>query len=505
MGGGDLDPRFYPSLFFYLCFLGDVIYVLGLYLFEKIQHLRQAWDLYLADPTAFYMIGRGLNAVLGALSIPLLYVAVRNTLKDKMAASLAALFLAVSFLHVEYSQYALLDVPLTFFVLASFFFAQRALESGALLQFAWTGLFCGLATSTKYNGLATLLWGFLASFLAPWRWKTAGRQQAVLFAAFLGGFTLGTPYWLFKIDTFVKKASFMWTVYKAGGVGELGYDVQWNWLHYLGTVLPYGVGWPMLAMGFLGLTALILSRKPAALLLAVFALAYFCVAGASSLRAARYMLPLLPFLFAAAAYLICSWSRRLCSSNRIQQRFCVLILSAVVLTPNLISLTSYLRLKTQADTRTQALHWIRENVPAGSKVLQSFFGITFVPKNEKFDLDRLDSALFDTRLFYKSSLKPLAEYRKAGYRYLMMDEWQMGLVRGSSQESPVFRENLQKYEQFLRELESTATLLVEFSPYRDPKGERMEQSEYDWENVQLPARRMGGMKSLGPTLRVYKL
>ncbi len=314
MPGSHFNPHFYPALFFYLCFFMEASYILGAHAAGKLASFSQAWTVFLNDPSIFYILGRSISAVLGALTIPLTYV-VGEKMFAKQTGFIGALFITVCFMHVQYSQIAYLDVTLTFFMLLSFFFSLRALEEGRLRDFALAGLMGGLAVSTKYNGLPVLMWAPLACIFLSQKNKEnlfSGQQIQRLFfftGFFMLGFTLGTPFWIIDLFTFAKKVASCWSYYKTGGKGQLGSDGQWNWFYYLGVVFPGALGWPLTVLAIFGMLFLIIKFEAKNLFFAAFPVLYVLVSGSSSIRAARYMIPLLPFFCIAASFLIFSISR----------------------------------------------------------------------------------------------------------------------------------------------------------------------------------------------------
>ena len=98
MGSGDLNPhRFqHPSLYFYICFFADVIFILWNLLTGVFKTLQDAWVLYRTNPTAYYLVGRIMTATFGALTIPLTY-RIGEKIFSRQTGLLAAFFLTFSF------------------------------------------------------------------------------------------------------------------------------------------------------------------------------------------------------------------------------------------------------------------------------------------------------------------------------------------------------------------------------------------------------------------------
>jgi len=108
------------------------------------------------DPASFpaglrplYEQGRMTTAVLGTLTVLLLYLALRR--ESRRVAAVAAALLAVCPLHVMHRSYATVDVPATFFITAAFLLALRGAARPHPVMGGLTGLAVGLAAATKYN------------------------------------------------------------------------------------------------------------------------------------------------------------------------------------------------------------------------------------------------------------------------------------------------------------------------------------------------------------------
>ena len=112
--------------------------------------------------------GWRISAVLtGIITVALLYALARRLLRSTLGATITAGLLAIDFLHVVQSRLAMLDVFLTFFVVAGFLFlvvdGQRAEppRSGSfdILSRRWllaAGIAAGAAVATKWVGLLAL-------------------------------------------------------------------------------------------------------------------------------------------------------------------------------------------------------------------------------------------------------------------------------------------------------------------------------------------------------------
>lgn len=504
MGGGDFNPHqfVHPTFFFYLCFAADCLYTLWGLATGLFDRAGDAWRLYKNDPTVFYLIGRLWSVFFGTLTIPLVYFTGKRIFNATVG-FWAALFVAFSLLHVQYSQIAYLDVPLTFFILLSFFLAYLGFENGRVRYFVLSGIAGGLATSVKYNGLSTVLFGPVASLLLLIRGQNrvkAGSFLKVNFLFFIFlilGFTLGTPYWPFDFYTFKIDVLNAFLTYDAGGAGQLGYDGGRNWLYYVSNPLHYGLNPAIEWAAIAGFCVLLWQRTRKDWLFTVYPLVYFAVIGLTEIRGVRYAIPLIPFMGLSAAYVI-DFIANQSRAGRVGTRALLVGVAGFFLVlPSVRADWQYARLKSVPDTRAIAADWIRNHIPKQSGILVSSY--LFLPDlTGSFRVRPLDSTLFDSRLFHVSSLKDLDQYRKEGWDYLVLDEWHQGIVLEGADRSK-YREQFQKYEALAGDLKKSAQLIETFSPYRQGSG------KFNMENIDLPSRAIGNFRSMGPTVWIYKL
>lgn len=165
IAAGDPNPHFfnYPSLHLYLLAFLDGLWYLSARVLGLFSGRADLEQLVLTDPSPLYLLARSLTAVLGTVSIGLVYLIGRR-LADNRVGILAAGFLAVAFLHVRDSHFATVDVPATFHLLIAWSLLLRYVSGGQRTVLAGAAAFFGLAASTKYN--LGLFVG--AALVAPW-------------------------------------------------------------------------------------------------------------------------------------------------------------------------------------------------------------------------------------------------------------------------------------------------------------------------------------------------
>ncbi len=129
---GTLNPHnfLYPTFYFYVLFAWVGVYLAWVWLSGRVASIGALQQLYFTDPTGIYTAGRALGVAAGTATILGLYrLAARLT--DRRTAIAAAIFLAVSPLHVRDSHYVKHDVPATLAVVLAYLAMTRIWPSRA--------------------------------------------------------------------------------------------------------------------------------------------------------------------------------------------------------------------------------------------------------------------------------------------------------------------------------------------------------------------------------------
>lgn len=495
-------PQFaHPHLFIYFVFCLYAFYTLAGLLLGIFNVPGDAWKLFLNDPTVFYVIGRMASVVFGSLTLWVTFLMGRRVFNEK-AGLLGAFFLAFSLMHVQWSQLAYSDAPLVFFMAWASFLSFLASERGASRYFLLSGLAAGLATSTKYHGLVTLLLGPLSSLIFQFSQERKVsvlsflRNNSLFFLFFILGFTIGTPFWILDFEKFKQGLLWDFYFYKPLGAGQLGYEGNWNWAYYLLGPLMSGLGPSVGIFGILGFVVLGFQLKTRQLSFFLFPLIYFFALGALKIRVAKYALPLFPFLALSAGFLV-TWVTSKLIRGEGKGYVTALVLSGLVLAfPGFLTTIHYLHLKMLPDTREQTLKWVSQNISPENQILQTAYA--FLPDLASGPRIRpLDKTIFDTSKQHPVSLKSLEEYRKEGIDYLVLDGWHLGMVEQGGRNRG-YGEALRRYHDFTKEVNVSTDLAASFSPYREGFGFQME-------HVEIPSRSLWTLKGLGPPIRIYKL
>lgn len=289
---GELNPGFfnYGSLYLYLVGLPAVALGLVPDFADFPRGLRP-----------LYLEARLITALLGAATVPLLYLALRR--EHSSMALLSSGLLAVCPLHVVNSHYATVDVPATFFLALAFLLAVRGARRPNAVSGMFAGLAVGLAAATKYNAALFLVPAVLAPLVVR---REGGSLAAWCASVPIGaaiGFLAGNPYvWA---EEFKEGIRFELSHARRGGT--LAFEETGSgWVYHLLRGLPVGLGFPLLLACAAGVVAALARPSGAARLSLLWIVVYLLVIGFGRERFIRYLVPLTPFLCLLAAWGVCS-------------------------------------------------------------------------------------------------------------------------------------------------------------------------------------------------------
>jgi hypothetical protein len=376
---GDLRPPFFewPTLFTYTAALLYVIYFLLAKPFGGHATLEAFAESRRQSIAPFLYITRSLSVMMGVLTVWWVYKICRR-LFDETIAIVAALFLALAFLHVRDSHFGVTDVAMTGLVVLAVLAILRWRETGNALHTAIAGLIAGLAGSTKYNGLgaglpfAVALAQRAVDDVRARSAVVAGRHLAlgslVFGAAAAIGFFGASPFILIDWPRFVDSVSGV-----ASHVAEgHGVSMGRGWLYYASVVLPAAIGWPMFAAGIAGMLTLFVRRSRDAAVLFAFPIAYYLVAGRGYTEFARYIIPVLPFLCIAAAWLIVTGVRVLARDARPATRGALITAASfAIVAPTAAKTLAFDRLLATTDNRIVVARAVIDIVSSDHSFYQS--------------------------------------------------------------------------------------------------------------------------------------
>jgi hypothetical protein len=421
--GFDLNPHWfrYPGLTIDLQLLGQGILYLLLRATGAVHSTLDYRVLQQLDKTPFYLMGRFLTALLGALTVvPVFHLARRAA--GRGAAVAAALLVAVSPALIAKSQLIEVDVPLTLFVAWGLVAALHLADALTRRRAITAGVAVGLAAAAKYPGIVLIVPCLLAIALgARTSPPAAGRpgrgtrrwDAPIAWPAAIGVGALALLATLFVTSPFLfldsRSALADLAVEREHmRLGHFGSDLGSTWLTYARDWCTTVAGWPVALASLGGLVLFFaMRRRPWALVAGSFLLAYAALVSSFAMKADRYLLPLLPAAFVFA----CASAAELCGrvaspapreparrpeapaagvrgrGPRGREGLAMAAASTLLALPALAGLPAHFA-SLRPDTRTLAREWFEANVPPGAFVASEPYGPPLLSPLELQAIDR---------------------------------------------------------------------------------------------------------------------
>ncbi|MGB2958273.1 MAG: glycosyltransferase family 39 protein, partial [Bacteroidota bacterium] len=440
--GWDFNPHFfnYPALTFYLHFLlQGTVYVMGKLagLYPDLESFRIAFE---TDPVPLILGSRMLGVAFDTGTIVLTALIARRLLGES-GGVLVALFMAITPLHVELSQQIAVDVPLTFFVMLSIYCAYRVFDTGLRRWYLVTGFVIGMAAACKYTG-ALLLPALAAAHLLR---QGSGKERfrALVDPLFLSAVALSglvflglNPHIIASSELFLADFRFEREHMSLGHFGVP--DDSAAAFFYLFEVLPGALGWVFPLFGLLAIFFILKGKKAEWIPLLAPVGSFLLLLFLWTMRAERYLLPVLPGLVLLSAAGITGLWETLAgpSAGPVRQRVLAGAASVallVVMVQPVLSLLGYHRGLEYPDSRQLAKTWIMEHVESSSIVAMAPLGIRLPAPYITFPIP-----------FTAVSFDHLAPFYDARW-YVDLD-----LVIGSDYDRGRYAEEPEKYRDFLQ-------------------------------------------------------
>jgi len=509
LGEGLIGRQPNPTGFSNVLFAEYGVYFIASRIRGRLASAAEAGRFWRADPTAFHiLLGRLTSALLGTLSVLVAYWLGKEA-GGRGTGQLAALFLAVAFLHVRDSHYVTPGITAAFLtslgVLCSVLAMRIRMYSSATSErrsgsgrsgrryLVLAAAAAGYAIATKWSVWPVII--PLGVAVSHGLWLQGHREArsrvaylALAVGSFGGGFLAGGFQLVLKPVTYFKYALLEWEAGKGGGFWIWQIDTVPGWLFYV-KVLYYGLGGVLLGLASVGflrrLVKAITRGDRMSILLLSFPLFYYASMGSTRHYFARYALPLLPFgaVFGAEALLVVSaWVRR--RRVRWGRRLAMALAIAAIAQPLAWTIRHDVVL-TRQDTRTLAKEWIEANIPAGAKIATDWPVYEPPLSREMYEVN--------TRGGEGLSGRPLAWYREQDFDYLIASSF-------------IYRISLLDKVQdarrraFYAALDEELELVQQFSP-----GEGNVEPPFVFDEVYGPWISLWHRERPGPVLKIYRV
>lgn len=348
------------------------LFVLISYLAIPTTQLPEAVDS-LIWRNYYWYLGRFASAAAGILTVAAVYALTMRLYAQKRVAYLAALSVAVCFIHVRESHAAVNDAMLSLTIVLALYSAAGLLRDKGFSQYVRTGVAIGIATATKYLGIfaaAFLILAHLFNTSAPlltWRQKLFSIRLYVGLIAIPVTFIILTPLVVGSWDEMLRRVSGL-AEYGRSGYHHYILDAHGGWLFYL-KVLGWGMGWLLLPLSLLVLCFSLVRRRPQDLLLGMPSVIYYAIMASQKMFFARFILPIVPFLLIITSAWLVRWVDGLNSSRFSKySRVSLGTIAAILLFQPCITSLWFDILLMRPDTRLLAVEWLTEFVPQGSAI-----------------------------------------------------------------------------------------------------------------------------------------
>jgi hypothetical protein len=413
MKTGDFNPHFFDYPGFYIhaqLATACVRFIAGA--------SRGQWrSLDQVDPSDFYLWGRALTALLGTLTVFIVYLI--GLRWGGRHAALAAGLMAVMPLHVRESHYVLTDVPATFFVALTMLLSLRANERTRTLAFAAAGAAAGLAAATKYPGALALVMPLIAVWMTPGVQPSRIVALVAILGAALTAFLLAAPYTVLDLPAFLNGYARLAGHYTGPGPGEA------PWITYF-KHLRNAIGWPALLLLLTGVVMGVVRavRGPGRVrwtLAIVFPLLFYYFISGQTLVFGRYLMPLVPFVSVLAAVGTVSGVSLLRRFDipRTPRTAAIAALTAAALVPPAVQSVGFVAMLGRTGTIEQAYTWIVSNVPKGSSIVIETQALQLKP--EAYAARNVTRLVMDYR-----GPGDYEEYVRAGITYVVASSQRYG-------------------------------------------------------------------------------
>lgn len=342
---------------------------LPIYLTKITSSVAALGDPQAASYDGLILQGRYVSAVIGALTV-LVLILLGSRLYDRSVGLLAGLLLAACVLHIQYSRFLAVDVPLTFFVLLALYALVGVSREGRATQFMLAGMCIGFATATKFSAMPLFVplgVAALHRYVVERRFLSVASRCALAVVVAVAAFALAQPYALIDFKTFYHDVFEQSTMVRTAGL----YPYTTQYMHtpkYVYDVTQL-VLWGMApALGVVAVWASAIrvavawrERRAEEWVLLAWVIPFFLITGWFEVKFPRYLLPIYPLMILWAA----EWLVRKYRSGSLFGR----IAAPLVVAGTLAAAVAFMSISTRPHTVVTASEWVYRHIPPGSKIL----------------------------------------------------------------------------------------------------------------------------------------
>ncbi len=276
-----------------------------------------------------------------------------------------------------------------------------------------------------------------------------------------GAFFASTPYFFLDFSTAIESIRFE---ARTTHLGADGFSLVGNFLWYISNVIPETVGWPQVALIFVGIFKSFSTREFKRMTLVAFLILFLVGISQPALHWARWAIQIMPILSLLAAYGMIAIIDNISKQNALLQnkKNLLIILSTMVFTfwPAYNLIFTNIR-HANPTTRVLAREWMIDNLAPESTIAQE--GFTVPLNNTSFQVTERSQLARDFNL---------SDYSET-FDYIIVKDWIYQVYFDEPERYP-------KEIEFYRALFSNFRLVKQFEPSLVRGGPRIE--IYDLKN-----------------------
>jgi hypothetical protein len=448
------------------------------------------------NPWPYLLSARFLSALLGALTIPIVFLLAKR-FRNRGVALIAAALMTVLFFHVRDSHFGVPDTLTTLFAAATIWLSLRAYQTRRSHDILFAGMAAGLAAGAKYTTVIVAIAVIVAALLMGTSWRQRLKLLLVAAAGMLAGFIIGYPNLLLNPAIFIKDISFL---FARVGEGFEGWRIvpDNSALFYLDTLL-WSTGLAATILTGVGLIAAVVRHRAEDVILVSFPVTYLVVMSLSQGHFGRYLLPILPMttvLIADAGWRVLPQIiRRLRTPLALRAAQPIgLVVLLLVFVPNLLSSLRLDWVLSQADTRTIAKQWIESHLDAGTRLAVEWPYHT-PPLSNGYQIPPESTRDYWIDLVYGFGLadRPIEQYQTDGTQYLVTTSYIRDIPVVDPQQET-------RRQQFYAQLPQVFATVQSFSPRCDG-GE----PAFIFDSLYGPAVDLWNLCYAGPHITLYQV
>ncbi|MEM2956640.1 MAG: glycosyltransferase family 39 protein [Candidatus Pacearchaeota archaeon] len=337
--------------------------------------------------TNSFIISRLISVIMGALIIFIVYL-ITSEVYNKNAALISSTLLAFTMSFVNFSHFATVDIPMTFWIILSMLFIIKLIKKQDMGYYLLSGLFIGFAISTKYTAGLMILLFFISHLLSKEKISLnslINKQFSLGFSMIFIGFLIGTPFAIIDFSNFKKDVITAITdvqLYKGIRNPYPGYIS-----HIVNLINGMGLALFLVSIIALTYTALKLIRiednsYKYTLLFFLFIVLFYLIVGKWNFAPMRFTVPLLPFIAILNG-------KFFYDMLKFKKKITIFVLVFIILYSFCYTISADILFIN--DSRYLATKWIERNIDKNSTIELYYYNpnipeniTVFQPKNKGF-------------------------------------------------------------------------------------------------------------------------